>query len=144
MDFNRYFTNQELENTLNEWITTYSDLISVEVIGHSHQGRSIWLLRVTNQKTGPDTEKPAVWIDANIHARENNTGARTTASQHVYNSTIAHGHFLRASQPMIPVPRHTPTRAPRARESPSMFSNQLSFISSSSTTVVKAAKSYNG
>jgi len=70
MDFNRYFTNQELEDTLNEWISAHPNLISVEVIGKSHEGRSIWLLKVTNQKTGPDTEKPAVWIDANIHATE--------------------------------------------------------------------------
>jgi murein tripeptide amidase MpaA len=70
MDFNRYFTNQELEDTLNEWINTYPELISVEVIGQSHEGRPIWLLRVTNKKTGLDTEKPAVWIDANIHAAE--------------------------------------------------------------------------
>jgi len=70
MDFNRYFTNQELEDTLNEWITAYPELISVDVIGQSHEGRSIWLLRVTNRKNGPDTDKPAVWIDANIHATE--------------------------------------------------------------------------
>jgi murein tripeptide amidase MpaA len=70
MDFNRYFSNQELEDTLNEWINTYPELISVEVIGQSHEGRPIWLLRVTNKKTGPDSEKPAVWIDANIHATE--------------------------------------------------------------------------
>ncbi len=70
MDFNRYFTNQELEDTLNEWITAYPKLISVEVIGQSYEGRSIWLLRVTNHNNGPDTDKPAVWIDANIHATE--------------------------------------------------------------------------
>jgi murein tripeptide amidase MpaA len=70
MDFNRYFTNQELENTLNEWVATHPNLIKLETIGKSHEGRPIWLLKVTNQESGPDQEKPAVWIDANIHATE--------------------------------------------------------------------------
>lgn len=82
MDFNRYFTNQELEDTLNEWITAHPDLIRVEVIGQSHEGRSLWLLKVTNQKTGPDTEKPAVWIDANIHATE--IAGTTTSMRLIY------------------------------------------------------------
>ena len=82
MDFNRYFTNQELDDTLNEWIIAYPDLINVEEIGKSHEGRSIWLLRVTNQKTGADTEKPAVWIDANIHATE--IAGTTTSLRLIY------------------------------------------------------------
>jgi murein tripeptide amidase MpaA len=82
MDFNRYFTNQELEETLNEWISAHPDLISVEVIGKSHEGRSIWLLKVTNQITGADTEKPALWIDANIHATE--IAGTTTSMRLIY------------------------------------------------------------
>ena len=70
MDFNRYFTNKELKATLNVWIETYPKLIKMETIGRSHKGRPIRLLTITNQDTGPDTEKPAVWIDANIHATE--------------------------------------------------------------------------
>jgi len=88
MDFNRYFTNQELEDTLNEWITTYPELISVEEIGKSHEGRSIWLLKVTNQKTGADTEKPAVWIDANIHATE--IAGTTTSMRLIYTLLSEH------------------------------------------------------
>ena len=30
----------------------------------------MWLLTATNFETGPDTEKPAVWVDGNIHASE--------------------------------------------------------------------------
>ena len=86
MDFNRYFTNRELEDTLNEWITTYPDLISIKVIGRSHEGYSIWLLIITNWETGPDTEKPAVWIDANIHATEI---AGTTTSMRLIHTLLS-------------------------------------------------------
>jgi murein tripeptide amidase MpaA len=70
MDFNHYFTNEELETTLKDWLQTYPELCSLGVIGESHEKRRIWLLTLTNLETGPDTEKPAVWLDANIHATE--------------------------------------------------------------------------
>jgi murein tripeptide amidase MpaA len=70
MDFNRYFTNEELKSLLHEWAEAYPSLVSLSKIGTSYQGESIWLLTLTNQPTGPDTEKPAVWVDANIHATE--------------------------------------------------------------------------
>jgi murein tripeptide amidase MpaA len=89
MDFNRYFKNQELEDTLNEWIAAYPKLISSEVIGKSYEGRPIWLLRVTNQETGADTEKPAVWIDANIHATE--IAGTTTALMLIHTLLIKYG-----------------------------------------------------
>jgi murein tripeptide amidase MpaA len=70
MDFNHYFTNAELENIINAWVVHYPNLISVVNIGESFEKRPIWLLILTNQVTGSDKEKPAVWIDANIHATE--------------------------------------------------------------------------
>jgi murein tripeptide amidase MpaA len=70
MDFNRYFNNQELESTLQEWIKAYPQLVSVGPIGLSFEKRPIWLLTITNQNTGSDKEKPALWLDANIHASE--------------------------------------------------------------------------
>ena len=70
MDFNRFFTNQELTDTLNQWAAEYTKLIQLDTLGKSYEDRPIWILTITNQDTGPDTEKPAVWIDANIHATE--------------------------------------------------------------------------
>jgi murein tripeptide amidase MpaA len=70
MDFNHYFTNDEIESILKDWAEKFPGLARVSQIGESHQKRPIWLLTLTTQATGPDTEKPAVWIDANIHATE--------------------------------------------------------------------------
>ena len=42
----------------------------VESIGRSHEGRDIWVAVLTNPATGADTDKPAFWIDGNIHAAE--------------------------------------------------------------------------
>ncbi len=70
MDFNHYFANEELSQLLEEWVKQYPRLIQVSTIGKSHEEQPIWLITLTNFSTGADLHKPAVWIDANIHATE--------------------------------------------------------------------------
>ncbi|MBN2548013.1 MAG: hypothetical protein JXB15_02560 [Anaerolineales bacterium] len=70
MDFNHYFTNEEVSSLLQDWTSAHPHLSSLTQIGQSYEKRPIWLLTITNQETGSDVEKPAVWIDANIHATE--------------------------------------------------------------------------
>ena len=70
MDFNRYFTNNELEDAIKNWVETYPQLATLSKIGESHEGRPIWLLTITNTHTGADNTKPAVWLDGNLHATE--------------------------------------------------------------------------
>ncbi len=70
MDFNHYFTNQEIAQLLDEWVAAYPQLLQVSSIGRSFEGRPILIMALTNQNTGADTAKPALWIDANLHATE--------------------------------------------------------------------------
>ena len=70
MRFDTYYRYEELTQFLQEWAETYPNLCRLESIGQSYEGRDIWLLRLTNFGTGPDTEKPAYWVDGNIHATE--------------------------------------------------------------------------
>ncbi|WP_410174709.1 M14 family zinc carboxypeptidase [Nostoc commune] len=42
----------------------------MESIGKSYEGRDIWLFTVTNFATAAHQEKPALWVDDNIHATE--------------------------------------------------------------------------
>lgn len=48
----------------------HPDLAHYGSIGTSYEGRALHLITITNSKTGSDTEKPAIWIDANIHGNE--------------------------------------------------------------------------
>ena len=70
MDFNHYYTNNEIETTLRGWEKTYPSLVTIQKIGESHEKNPLWLMIITNQSTGSDSDKPAVWLDANIHATE--------------------------------------------------------------------------
>lgn len=68
--FDRYIRYDELTALLRALAEARPDLVRVESIGKSHEGRDIWGVTVTNAATGPDTEKPAFWADGNIHATE--------------------------------------------------------------------------
>lgn len=70
MDFNHYFTNPELETILTGWARNYPQICSLTAIGHSYEKQPIYLLTLTDTSTGAPESKPAVWIDANIHATE--------------------------------------------------------------------------
>ncbi len=70
LSFSHYFTNPELDQILQNWVQTYPNLVTVQAIGESFEKKPIWLITLTNHQTGSDDEKPAVWLDANIHATE--------------------------------------------------------------------------
>ncbi|MEO5679369.1 MAG: M14 family zinc carboxypeptidase, partial [Acidimicrobiales bacterium] len=66
----RFLRFPELTDVLHAMADEHPDLLELSEVGRSHEGREIWLCTVTNQATGPSSEKPAIWIDANIHATE--------------------------------------------------------------------------
>lgn len=68
--FDRFYTYADLQGTLVAWVTEFPGLCKVESIGKSYEGREIPLVTVTNLATGAATEKPAVFVHAQIHAME--------------------------------------------------------------------------
>ena len=68
--FDKFYRYLELTRFIKDYAKEYPDLIRLESIGKSNEGRDVWLVTVTNFKSGPDTEKPAFWVDGNIHASE--------------------------------------------------------------------------
>ncbi len=94
--FARYFTNEELDHWLFRWAQEYPHLVHLSELGESYEGRPIRLLTLTNRETGPDTDKPAVWIDANIHATE--VAGTTTALRIAYELLRGYGHDPRCTR----------------------------------------------
>jgi murein tripeptide amidase MpaA len=70
IEFNRYYRHGELTSLLQDYAHSHPDLVHLESIGKSFEGRDIWLVTVTNFNTGLHTDKPAIWVDGNIHATE--------------------------------------------------------------------------
>lgn len=75
IQFDRFFRYAEFTEILHALVKQFPALLSIESIGKSHEGRDIWVLTATNQATGAAQDKPAYWVDANIHASELAGGA---------------------------------------------------------------------
>jgi murein tripeptide amidase MpaA len=68
--FDHYYRYDELANLLKDFAEEYPQLVQVQSIGKSYEERDIWVATITNSETGPASEKPAFWVDGNIHASE--------------------------------------------------------------------------
>jgi murein tripeptide amidase MpaA len=68
--FSQFYRHAELTRLLQDYAAALPGLVQLSSIGQSHEGRDIWLVTVTNSVTGVADEKPALWIDGNIHAAE--------------------------------------------------------------------------
>ena len=68
--FDRFYRYADLTALLHGFVADHPGLVALESIGRSHEGRDIWVATVTNAATGPAAEKPAFWVDGNIHATE--------------------------------------------------------------------------
>ncbi len=67
--WNRYHTNEGLYELYQKIVEAYPELVSLQSIGKSYENRDLWLLTIT-ERNKPDIEKPAFWIDGNIHSNE--------------------------------------------------------------------------
>lgn len=68
--FDTYYRYEALTRLLHAFAEEYPQLVRIASIGKSYEGRDIWLLTITNFATGAAEEKPALWVDGNIHASE--------------------------------------------------------------------------
>lgn len=68
--FDQYYTYGQVNEAMKQLNKTYPGLTHTEVIGQSDEGRDIMMIRVCNPKTGDHAEKPALYLDGNIHGNE--------------------------------------------------------------------------
>jgi murein tripeptide amidase MpaA len=121
VDYTRYYQVAELVETLEAFQREHPQLMALESIGKSFEGRDLWLATLTNHKTGAPTDKPSFWVDANIHATEV-TGAM--AALHLID-TLLTGHGsdeqctrLLDTTTFYILPRFNPDGAERALTTP--------------------------
>jgi hypothetical protein len=68
--FDRYYQLDEITAALKALGAAYPELTILEEVGKSEEGRSIYAMTVNNPETGPALDKPAIYIDGNIHGNE--------------------------------------------------------------------------
>jgi len=69
-DPKHYHTYEEATALLRMWTARYPNLVELYSVGQSLEGRELWQVTITNQRTGPHTDKPAFFIEGGRHAGE--------------------------------------------------------------------------
>lgn len=85
MNWDDYQTLEVINNWLQELSSQYPHLMSIQSIGNSTEGRPIYLAKVSTGGNG----KPALFIDATIHAREHISAATVTF---IINEVVVNSH----------------------------------------------------
>ncbi|GHN01426.1 peptidase M14 [Cytophagales bacterium WSM2-2] len=70
MAWNRYYNYAGITDICKKLAAAHPDLVKVSSIGKSFQGKDMWVITVTDFKKGKEEEKPAYYLDGNIHSNE--------------------------------------------------------------------------
>jgi Zinc carboxypeptidase len=64
---NAYLDYERLTAQLQGWAQAFPELVRVQSLGATRQGRQVWLATIGPE---PDRIRPAAWVDGNLHAIE--------------------------------------------------------------------------
>jgi hypothetical protein len=70
VSWNRYFDYATYTQISKDLARAYPNLVTLQTIGQSTEGRDMTVLIITDPSTGSHTQKPGFWIDGGIHANE--------------------------------------------------------------------------
>lgn len=70
MSWDRYHDYAQITQFGKDLVKAYPNLVKMESIGKSFEGRDIWVLTVSDFKTDKIENKPGFYIDGGIHANE--------------------------------------------------------------------------
>ena len=68
--WNRFYDYEEVYAHFDRLVARWPELLTMQVIGHSVENRELRVYTLNDPATGPDTAKPAMWIDGNVHGNE--------------------------------------------------------------------------
>ena len=68
--FDRYYDYDEMVAAMRKIAAAHPDLVTLESIGKSYEGRELWLATVAARSGAPLERRPAMWIDGNVHGNE--------------------------------------------------------------------------
>jgi len=68
--WDHYYDQDQVTEAIEALHKAYPDLTELQSLGQSVEGRDIWQLTITNEKTGAHDTKPAMYLDGAIHGNE--------------------------------------------------------------------------
>ncbi|RYF97775.1 MAG: peptidase M14, partial [Chitinophagaceae bacterium] len=70
ISWNKYYDHAGITEICKKIAAAHPDLVKLESIGKSFEGRDLWCLTITDSRKGKAELKPAMYIDGNIHSNE--------------------------------------------------------------------------
>ncbi len=70
VSWSRYYTHAGITDIAKKLASAYPNLVKLESMGKSFQGREMWVLTISDRNSGNPDLKPGFWIDGNIHSIE--------------------------------------------------------------------------
>ena len=70
ISWNRYYDYAAITEICKKLAKAHPDLVKLESMGKSYLGKDIWVMTISDFKTGDSSKKPAMYIDGNIHSNE--------------------------------------------------------------------------
>ena len=68
--YDHYYLYQEIKDLMTGYAKDYPEYTKLDVVGRTDEGRDILLLEITDTRTGDFSDKPAYYVEGNIHAGE--------------------------------------------------------------------------
>jgi hypothetical protein len=69
-DLTKYHNYEETTKSLRDFQSSHSSLAKLISAGKSFQGKELWVMEITNQKTGKSNEKPAIFLSGGLRGDE--------------------------------------------------------------------------
>lgn len=70
LTFDDYYSYEMVVSALKKLHKAFPELTKLDLVGKSEEGRAIFAMTVNNPKTGRELDKPAIYVDGNIHGNE--------------------------------------------------------------------------
>ncbi|XP_001856169.2 carboxypeptidase B [Culex quinquefasciatus] len=70
VDFDHFWSTEEIYQYLDELAAEFPNLVKVETVGQTHEGRDIKSVTISTTNGQVSGTKPVIFIDAGVHARE--------------------------------------------------------------------------
>jgi hypothetical protein len=70
LTWDRWLDHAEMGERMKLMADTWPDFLTLQSLGQSYGGRDLWMMTINNPRTGPELNKAAMYIEANVHGNE--------------------------------------------------------------------------